>query len=151
MPPWFDNFSLVNRGLIRELVCIRMLLISTSKDGCTLERVVAAHMPITLERMMGALHSNWQLAKLTPAHKDMATRRIQIFHAWVCVCGYLKLGGKAMQEREYGPNEGLMDKTREEREGRNAHLNSGHWMSLACIIHTSWPLIGPCGLYSTFL
>ena len=31
-----------------------MLLISTSKDGCTIERVVTAHMPVTLKRMMRA-------------------------------------------------------------------------------------------------
>ena len=32
----------------------------------------------------------------------------------VCVCGYLKLGIWAMQERECGPNEGIMDKTKRE-------------------------------------
>ena len=151
MPPWFDSFSLLDRGLIRELMCIGELVISTSKDGCTLERVVAAHMAVTLKRMMGAFHSNWSVAKLVPAPQDRATRRIQIFHAWVCVCGYLKLGSSHARERIWPPIVGLMGKNEDERERRNVLLISSPWMRLACTIHTYGPLLGSCGPHSTSL
>ena len=52
-----------------------MLVISTSKDGCTIERVAATHRPVTLKRMMRASNSNKQHPKLTLAPPHMDTRR----------------------------------------------------------------------------
>ena len=80
-----DSFFLINRGLIRQTMCISMLLVCTSKDGCTIERIVTAHMPVTLKRMVRAPCSTCQHSKLPTEQEDRAPWRIWV-SSLVCVC-----------------------------------------------------------------
>ena len=148
---WIHSFFLINRGLIREFMCISMLLICTSKDGCTIERIVTTHMPVTLKRMMGALDSNWQPPILTLEHQDMARKETQI-SSCMCVCvAHLKLGRRPCKREKTCPNEGIMNQNQRERVSTMLISFLALGLAPPCTMHTSWPLICPCGPHSTSL